>query len=229
MATRLGQPSPPPPVPRPGGEQPLGRRPIDGVGPLVDEPVRPSTRRLQAIEGAVPAEHLERLEQRQPDGAARDGHPHRRLGLGQLQAACRADGLERRPSAPGAVHVAERRVARRSRRRAGRAAPPAMALAHDAGSIGGLGEEQEVDVAPAPSDSTLTRSCTSGAIAREHGRVEALRRPRRAGAASHGWHAATNSSSGSARMYSPLNAASFFTSKNAGDEFDVLEPERRRR
>ena len=32
---------------------------------------------------------------------------------------------------------------------------------------------------------------------------------------SHGWQASMNSATGSARMYSPLNARSFFSSKNA--------------
>ena len=42
---------------------------------------------------------------------------------------------------------------------------------------------------------------------------------------SHGWQAAMNSSTGSARMYSPLNARSFFSSKNGGRGVDVLQPE----
>ena len=50
----------------------------------------------QAGQGALAAEHLQRLEQRQPDRAAGDRDPDRRLGLAELEAALGADRLQRR-------------------------------------------------------------------------------------------------------------------------------------
>src|SRR5438477_7110860 len=44
--------------------------------------------------GAVTAEDGERLEQRQSDGAAGDGHPHRSLGLAESHAVLAANRLE---------------------------------------------------------------------------------------------------------------------------------------
>ena len=70
---------------------------------------------------------------------------------------------------------------------------------------------------PGTSASVPTRVCTSGAIAANTSGSNRSRGHGTSRRASHGSHAAMNSSTGSARMYSPLNAASFFMSKNAGE------------
>ncbi|CAB4591883.1 unannotated protein [freshwater metagenome] len=70
---------------------------------------------------------------------------------------------------------------------------------------------------PGASDSTVARCCTNGAIARNQSWFHTW-----PGCASRHWAiqgsaAAAKCWGDIARMYSPLNAASFFRSKNAGD------------
>src|SRR5882724_6316138 len=54
-----------------------------------------SARRAQAGQRALPAEDLERLEERKAHPAPGDRHPDRRLGLAELELAGEADLLER--------------------------------------------------------------------------------------------------------------------------------------
>jgi hypothetical protein len=92
-----------------------------------------------------------------------------------------------------------------------------MTLSHEALSSGAPAENRK-STWLGTSPRTFTRSCTSGAIARNTSGSNASAGHGAEGPSTQGAHAATNSSTVSARMYSPLNACSFFTSKKAGDD-----------
>jgi len=101
------------------------------------------------------------------------------------------------------------------------------ALSNAAASIGASARKRKSTIA-GTSESKATRVCTYGAIFRKsarsnrsagHGAEVEPEAPLHSMPApvSHGSHAATNCSSDILRRYSPLNAPSFFTSKNADE------------
>ena len=111
----------------------------------------------------VPAEHLERVEQRRAAGPAHDGHPDRRLGLAELA----PDRLPMASVARGARPRPTRRPRRPPGRRSGSAAPPrrpATAFCQLSASSGGSSRKRK-STSSGTSPSTDTRSWTTGASA----------------------------------------------------------------
>ena len=114
-----------------------------------------------------------------------------------------------------------RRRRRRARRR--RACGLHHAFSHDVASISGSSRRGKSTVA-GTSASDLDPLLHEGRQRLEPAPGRSLGRPRWS-SSSHGRSPARRSSTGRARMYSALMWSSFLTSKNAGDGFDVLEPE----
>ena len=147
---------------RPSGRSTCARCAPGGGKPrrLLAQPVAGGA---QAVERALAAEHLERLEQRQPDGTAGDRHPYRRLRLAELEPALRADRLAASSFSGSAVPVrsaSNAAMAASSRS----AAPSFIALAHAASSTTGSARNRKSTFGTISASSAM-RVCASGATA----------------------------------------------------------------